>query len=660
MSDRLGTYPFEFAGGLISNLPPLQHGVKAPGSARVLINFEPSVEGGYQRILGYSKYSTNIVPTYGNPLVHGAGQTGTTLVIGNIYKSPTVGETFIVAGVTGTYTIAAGGVSYDATNYRVTLTLTTSLASSPSDLAAITFTTNSGIIDGVAAWEGSVIAIRNRNAYYGSGSTWTKMNVPNYGTPLVNGASQTGSSLIIDGLTAAPQIGDTFTIDGVEKVYTVTATATVTSGGATLSINPALASTPADNAVITFKTANLFAVSGKCRFAKYRIGSDERLMWVDGANAPMRWTGSVFSKLNNAPADVIGAQHIASFKEHMFFAKGDKLYFTAPYSDDDFTAANGSGVISVGTTITSLIVFREQLIIFGQKKIKRLVGNTLSDFLLQPITENIGCISTDTVQEVGSDVMFLGHDGLRLLSATDRVGDFGLAVVSKIIQKESTDMISTAQSFASTLVKKKSQYRLFAYNSSYTHENSMGLLGTQTIGDQSPAIAWAELRGFKVYVADNNYRDRTETIVFANGEGYIYLMESENSFDGENIQAVFHTPYVPINDPNIRKSFHKLKLYTDPQGSVEMSVNLKYDFDEEGVIQPETIPLSNTASSVAVYGSPGTTYGTVTYGSKLRKIFSTPVVGSGFTVSIQFASNSTVPPYSLDAATLEYATFDRR
>ena len=46
--------------------------------------------------------------------------------------------------------------------------------------------------------------------------------------------------------------------------------------------------------------------------------------------------------------------------------------------------------------------------------------------------------------------MFLGPDGLRLFSATDRVGDFGLAVVSKPIQTEITDLISSSTVFTST------------------------------------------------------------------------------------------------------------------------------------------------------------------------------------------------------------------
>ena len=659
MADKWQTFPFEFKGGLITNLPPLQLGMQAPGSARILRNFEPSIEGGYKRIKGYSKYSSSIVPAYGLPKVHGAGQTGTTLIIGNLHTAPVAGKQFTITGVTGTYTIASGGVSYSSTNKRATLTLTTSLASSPADKAAVTFTTNTDKIIGLAAWQNSVIAVCNDNVYQGTGSSWTQINVPSYGTVLVNGAGQTGTSLVVDGLTSAPQAGDTFTLAGVNLIYTVTATATVTSGGATLTINPALNSSPADNAAVTFLTANR---SGglKNRFEKYRIGTTEKITGVDGVNAPFIYSGTTFTALNSAPNDVIGAEHVVWFKNQLFFAKGDKLTFTSPYTDNDFNPANGSGIISVGSAITGLIVFREQLIIFSQTKISQLVGNTISDFVLKPITLNIGCVDTDTIQEIGADIMFLGPDGLRLLSGTDTFGDYGLAVVSKVIQNEMTNFISSSTSFASVVIRKKSQYRLLGFNDSISSQNALGIVGTQTMGDQTGLMSWSELRGIRAYVADGDYLGKVETIVFANTNGYVYQMESGNSFDGANIPATFSTPFASINDPRLRKSFYKLFLYTNPEGSVSTAVNLKLDFDDVGVIQPSTILISNPTGIVGNYGSSIATYGSAVYGGKLKRLFETQVVGSGFTVSLQFVSDSTDPPFSLDAATLEFSTHDRR
>jgi len=659
MPDRWSTYAFDFRGGLVSDLSPLQQGIKLPGSARVLRNFEPSIEGGYTRIAGYEKYDSAFVPLYGEPKVHGGSQTGSSLVVGNLFQEPADGSTFTIAGVAGTYTIAVGGVSYSAANKRATLVLTTSLASSPADKAAITFTNRTDLILGIAAWNSNAIAVRNSNIYKSTGSGWTRINVPSYGTVLVNGGSQTGGSLIVDGLTGIPQAGDTFTVAGINLIYTVLTTATVTSGGATLSISPNLASSPADNAAVTWLTANRTATT-KNRFAKYRIGTTEKIAGVDGTNYPFIYDGTTYTQLNSAPSDVLGAEHVVFFKNQMFFAKGDILTFTSPYTDSDFNSANGSGVISVGSRITGIVSFRDQLIIFAEEKIDRLTGNTVADFVLQPITRNMGCVDTDTIQEVGGDLMFLGPDGLRLLSATDRIGDFNLAVVSKSIQKEVTDVIATNSSFSSVVIKKKSQYRLLGYKSTVSATSATGILGTQLAGTEGTYFGWGELRGIKAYVADSDYNLKTETVVFSNEDGYAYKMESGNSFDGAAIQATFATPFVPAGDPRVRKAFYKLVLYVEPTGSVDVDVNLKLDFDEFGVIQPNTITLSNLTGVAYFYGSSTATYGSSAYGAKLKKVYQTQVIGAGFTASLQFDSISVDPPFTLDAATLEFSTFDRR
>ena len=659
MVDRWQTYPVEFRGGLITNLSPLQQGVNAPGSARILRNFEPSIEGGYRRIEGYDKYDSNLIPPYGAPVVHGGSQTGTTLVIGNIHTTPEDGDTLTISGVTGTYTIASAGVTFDGTNNRATLTLTTSLDSSPANAASVTFTstTSNYLALGVASWEDQAIVAKNDDVFSTTGSGYTHINVPNYGTVLVDGGSQTGTSLIVDGLTSAPQAGDVFKIAGVDLVYTVTADATVTSGSATLTIDPALDSSPADDAALTFlSTSREGAV--KTRFAKYNLTGTEKVAIVDGTNAPALYDGSTFTVLNSAPTDVIGATHVVEFKKALFFGKGTTLTFTSPYADDSFSVANGSGTIDVGGVITGLFVFRQQLIIFTERHIQQLLGNTVADFNLQPITEDIGCIEGDTIQEIGGDIIFLGPDGLRLLSATERIGDFGLAAISKPIQKNMTNFIAANTSYTSTIIREKSQYRLLGYNNNITQENAQGIIATQFAEQGGAGTGFAETRGIRAYVADSNYNATTEVVFFANDDGYLYQMESGNSFDGSNIQTTFATPHLPIQDPRVRKTFYKLFLYTDPQGSVNFDVSLKLDFDGQDVIQPAPISFANTTGVVGFYGTG--TYGTISYGSKLQKLFEGQVIGSGFAVSFQFSSDNSDPPFSLDALTVEYGINDRR
>ena len=659
MATAWETFPVEFRGGLVTNISPLQQGINMPGSARVLRNFEPSIEGGYRRIEGFNKYDTRYVPTRGKPLVQGSGQgADTTLEVGNLYSSPVIGDVITISGVTGSYTVAAP-IVYDETSKTATLTLSTALASEPADKASVTFSNNTSLINGLVFYNGRAIAYRNGELFASDATGWIKINTPSYGTVRVNGAGQTGSTITIDGLTGTPVEGDSFTIAGIDKVYVITAAVTVTSGAATLSIAPALAASPADDALLTFKTADRSG-TGKLRYTRFDYTGTPSIAIVDGSNRPAVYDGSTFRTLDTCPAEVIGADHVVEFKNHLFFANGNDLVFTSPYTFDDFSPALGAGSITMPHQITGMIVFREQLIVFSRSKIHRIVGNSIADFQMQPIALDIGCIHEDTIQEVGGDVMFVATDGIRMLSATDRIGDFGLAVASRPIQTEVLSFISSNTSFASCVVREKNQYRLFGFATAIQRENAQGILGTQFADQTAEGMAWAELRGIRANVVDSIYSGMlgNEIVVFAHSDGYVYRMESGSSFDGENITATFSTPFFSVNDPRRRKTYYKLHTYIDPIGSVSGEASLKLDFDQPGTIQPPAVPVANLTSPAAFFGQ--AIFGQATYGGRLVTLFTNQVVGSGFTVSIQYRFDGIDPPFSLDAIAIELATNDRQ
>jgi hypothetical protein len=76
------------------------------------------------------------------------------------------------------------------------------------------------------------------------------------GAPKVNGGSQSGSSLNVDGYTSAPNPNDIITIAGNSTEYTIQ-TVNATASGYTLVLNQNLAATPSDNAVITIVQGRL-------------------------------------------------------------------------------------------------------------------------------------------------------------------------------------------------------------------------------------------------------------------------------------------------------------------------------------------------------------------------------------------------------------------
>ena len=109
------------------------------------------------------------------------------------------------------------------------------------------------------------------------------------GTPLVNGASQTGNSLSVDGFSSAPQIQETFTIAGNATKYTITAV-TQTAAGYDLTLDQNLAVSPADNAAITVvdgfihtvnaiyeNTDTVYAVYGNGSLGEFTVNSSNRI-----------------------------------------------------------------------------------------------------------------------------------------------------------------------------------------------------------------------------------------------------------------------------------------------------------------------------------------------------------------------------------------------
>jgi hypothetical protein len=405
-------------------------------------------------------------------------------------------------------------------------------------------------------------------------------------------------------------------------------------------------------------------LGGKAKHAMYNLNGDEKVVFVDGVNYPAIYntSGNTFTAITGF-TDVLGADHVAFFKQTAFYAKGNTIFHTAPLSADNFDPADGAGSLVVGSDVTGLAVFRDQLIIFTTDSIKRLTGFTSSDFVLAPITDRIGCISGDSIQEVGGDIMYLAPDGIRLLSATDRIGDFGLDIASDPIAKDANTFLSSTSSFSSVLLREKAQYRIFAYIESEQDTVAKGLIATKFISQGASGISWSTTFGIKAYIADSRYSGASETISFANEDGYIYIMDTGSSFDGSNIDALYESPFMPLSDPQIRKSFYKMTLYAEPTGPMNLNINIKYDFDtttNTGVIQPGSQSIESTGSSVFLYGSSSATYGTATYGGDLDVVYNTNLIGSGKTIALRVEDLSTNPTFTLDTALLEYRQNDRQ
>lgn len=659
MPTRWETYPLELSGGFVSNLSRLQQGIKMPGSARLLENFEPSVKGGYRRINGHTKFDEAPVPSFGGAVVQGSGQSGTSLVVANLHEAPLQDITLTIAGVTGTYTVTV--VSFSATNKEATLTIDPALDSSPADKAAVTFSEGGSRIEGLyyAPNYDVAFALRDGVLWRSGGAGWTKQSVPTYGTVLVQGGSQSGATLVVDGIADddyVPLPGDTFTIDGVEKVYTVLAKPTVTSGVATISIYPTLASSPADNAPITFLNST-HTGGRKARFVTYNFDGNARTTMVDGVSHPVCLCSfGNYSKLQGSD-DIVGASIVAVFKDHLFFGKDDLVTFSVPFDRLDYTPANGAGSFRLRSRVTGLIVFKTQLICFTQDDIKNLSGDSVADFTLNVISDKLGCPEPDTIQEIAGDIVFLGPDGVRYLSGTDQFGDFGLNLASRQITDEMNDLIITGGDYASTIVRKKNQYRIFQYTSG-SDRAAIGYLAMQKLDQSGTEFDWATLKGINVYRASSSYVDEQEYVIFSNDDGYVYRMEQGSSFDGTAIVARYYTPFISVNDPRLRKTGFKVSTYYDPEATFTGLLSVVYDFNDPDRIQQRVRPISG-GGNFSTFGS--AVFGTATFGGNPETVTTTNITGSFFTISLEykFGQDGIMDPFVLDTILIEYSQNDR-
>jgi len=399
----------------------------------------------------------------------------------------------------------------------------------------------------------------------------------------------------------------------------------------------------------------------KIRIAKFNFDGTERVVLVDGVNTPFILENVTLTKPTLTSAQA-GASHVAVFKDHIFLGKATSIISSAPLGYADaagWSVSNNANDLQINDTITGLEVFRDQLFIFSKTKINRIQGSSWNDFTRIPVSTDLGCIEEDTIQELAGDVVFLGPDGLRLLSGTERIGDVGLGAITKNIQSNMTDFVRRNNTFSSLVVREKSQYRIFGYNSSTPQGEAQGFIGTQFSVQGAEDVAWSELRGIQAYVGYSEYTGADEIYLFANNNGYVYNLESGISFDGTDISASFYTPFLSINDPTIRKTMYIAHTYLDPDGSFNANMGINYDFNSG--VRPDVIQLSNdldSDSQIGLYGS--ATYGTSIYGSATRVTLRKQVTGSGFVTSIEYTSEGSTQPFTLDAMALEYATESRR
>jgi len=396
----------------------------------------------------------------------------------------------------------------------------------------------------------------------------------------------------------------------------------------------------------------------KIRFTKVNWGVP-KLIFTDGVNPTASWDGTTYSQItgDQAPA---APKFCEDFSNHLFLA-GDStehknLYFSAPLDETDFTPASGAGVINVGFEIKAIKAFRDQLYIFGTNNIKKLVGDNIANFQLLDVTKNLGCLSSDSVVEFNGDLLFLSPDGLRPVSATERIGDVEIGTLSKPVQSifEAYANNEDLDSITILVLNKKSQFRLF-----FANAEALGLIGSiRQTGQSGLGFEYSQLVGVEVYSGDSDYIGNEEYILHGDSSSFVHRQESGQNFNGNPIFSLYQTPFVFMEDPKLRKIFYDINTYMRSEGRVSVNIGVQFNYGETSVLAPTDYEF-DTEAAVGFYGI--ATYDTTDiYDGNPSPVRETQVQGSGESISISYVTTEDQPSHTIQAYLISYTLADRR
>jgi len=342
------------------------------------------------------------------------------------------------------------------------------------------------------------------------------------------------------------------------------------------------------------------------------------------------------------------------------------IYYSGTSDIDDFTTS-GSGSILLDDQVVGLRSFRNNLIIFCRNSIYKLENiNNSSTITVTPITKNIGCLDGASIQEVGGQLLFLAPDGIRTVAGTARIGDVELGSLSRKVVPIFTDIATNIDSYniSSAVIRKKSQYRLFYGGSGTATKVSQGVVGTLRINPEGGSrFEWAELLGIQ---ASQGFTsgfdvDNVEKIYHGDYTGYVYNHDTGDQFNpagtATNIDAEYESPDIDFGDLGTLKTLKYVKISISPEGTVQPSLRVRYDYEDTNIPQPGDYTLTSIPSP-AIFGSG--IFNTSIFGAAATPMTRQAVQGSGNTAKFRIFSDDQNGSYRINGLYINYEPSGRR
>lgn len=660
------------SGGLDQVTPTLS---LRPGTMRRAANFECSITGGYTRIAGYERFDGRPAPSaalynvltisvasaisVGNTVVGDtSGATGKVIYIS--------GGTVVVTRQTGVF-VAEEVLKVGTTTVGAIISIEGTVADGLTDatyksLAAddyradIGMVPGSGIIRGVAYYNGNAYAWRNNSAgtalamYKSSSSGWVAVTL---GIEL---AFDDGTTEIAEGATV---VGGSSGATGVVRRVLVTGG----SWGGTPHASGRLIFTSVtgtfqDNEHINvggtkYALANginsqmTWSPNGRVQPVVANFGggqNNRRLYFCDGVNRAFEFDGTYLVPIATGMSPDVPTRIIAH-KQHLFLAFGHSLQFSAIGDAYVWDPVSGAGEIAMNDDITNLIQLPGDqtsgaLGVYTDNDTSILYGSSEADFKLSNFNTGTGAYSY-TAQNM-DQTYALSERGVMGMSTTLNFGNF----LANSMTMNIRPFIQARRNLATASVvnREKGQYRLFFSDGDglYMTVANGKLIGSAPVQFPDPVLCACE--GGNV--------DGPEVSYFGSDTGYVYTLDAGTSFDGANIPANITLVYNAINSPRILKRYRRASLELTGDSYAEFSFAYDLGYRTPELEQPADQVYSNDLR--ASYWDSFTWDNFVFDGRDLSPT-EVEVTGTAENIAIRISSVSNLfKPFTLNSAIVHY------
>lgn len=407
----------------------------------------------------------------------------------------------------------------------------------------------------------------------------------------------------------------------------------------------------------------------RLRYETTNFGSGNHLFIVDGVN-PMLWydgsdwlevksdgSGSLTQPGGDQMLDAPSV--IAVFKNHLFVGCDQLQEFvvahSVPNDPINWKVADGGGQIFPGYDVVNIRPFRDELYVFGEEKIKKIVAEG-TNFVTKDVTYDLGCIARDSVLEVGGNLIFLSQDGIRPVAGTEKINDVDLGLLSLDIQPNIDLLIAEGdlRSLVGIVIKKKTQFRYFYNSEALAVEDSVGLLGSVRRSRRTGRDwEFGELLGIRAYSTWSGMYSGREIVLHGDYNGGVYQQEVGNSFNNKDILSIYSTPYLDYGDTEIRKLNREIRTFARFEGYCEVLLGINFDWGAQNIVQVPNERMTDFSENTkydytdTVYDDQHTIYG----GAEIS-VLKKNIRGSSNSTQFSFVSEGQFAPFIIQGFVL--------